>query len=107
MQAAKNDYILSSFNEGYDFFLEEMGTMCWAYEQAEILLNKLIEQNKVNLNDGIAVIKEIVEKAQKSQEKLQNLFYDSMQIYFSGYKTQIEELQQRVDELTKKIVKEQ
>lgn len=105
MQEAKKA-AFSPFNEGYAYFLEAIGTVCWAQEQAEALINKLAEQNRINRNDGMTVIKEIVEQTKKNQEKLQGLIYDGMNAYFSGYKSQIDELQKRVDELSKKIGKE-
>jgi len=91
----------------WDMWLVGLGSVSWSQEQLDTMIKKYNEQIKIAREENIKVIEELVQQVKKNQMQMQNMIQDAVKaamenIEIPNFNT-LEELQKKVDELSKKV----
>lgn len=94
-------------SEIWNYWLAGMSTFIWSQEQAENILARAIEQNRITREDSKRITDEFIQQTKQNQLQLQDIVNANIKSYISAMKiptqTIIDELKQQIDDLVKKI----
>lgn len=91
----------------WDMWLVGLGSVSWSQEQLDTMIKKYNEQIKIVREENIKVIEELVQQVKKNQMQMQNMIQDAVKaamenIEVPNFNT-LDDLQKKVDELSKKV----
>ncbi|MDI9447930.1 MAG: phasin family protein [Bacillota bacterium] len=91
----------------WDMWLVGLGSVSWSQEQLDTMIKKYNEQIKIAREENIKVIEELVQQVKKNQMQMQNMIQDAVKaamenIEVPNFNT-LDDLQKKVDELSKKV----
>ncbi|NLT19491.1 MAG: phasin family protein [Syntrophomonadaceae bacterium] len=91
----------------WDMWLVGLGSVSWSQEQFDTMIKKYNEQVKIARDENIKVIEELIQQVKKNQTQMQNMVQEAVKaamenIEIPNFNT-LEELQKKVDELSKKV----
>lgn len=89
------------------YWQANLNTLSWSQEEAERLLLKVVEQQKLTREDAKRVMEESLSQIKKNQDQLLKLIKegveDSLTTFGIPTQAQISELSKKIDELTGKL----
>jgi polyhydroxyalkanoate synthesis regulator phasin len=91
----------------WDSWMQSVGMMAWAGEQAEKMVGTWMEQGRVSREEGLRLQREMVEQARRNQTELQNLIAKTVQEQTETFRTtmqqQMDDLRRRIDEMNAEL----
>lgn len=89
------------------YWQANLNTFAWSQEEAEKLLVKMIDQQKLTREDAKRVMEESLTQIKKNQDQLLKLIMEGVEASFTTFglptQAQISELSKKIDELTRKL----
>ena len=90
----------------WDMWLVGLGSMSWTQEQFDTMLKKYLEQSKIAREENSQVIDELMKQVKNNQVQIQKMIQEAVNAAMETAKpaySYFEELNKKVEELTKKV----
>ena len=91
----------------WDMWLVTLGSMSWTQEQVENLIKRYLEQRKVARDEITKLVEELMSQAKKNNQQMQKMMQEAINasmenVEFPSF-NYFEELNKRVEDLSKKV----
>lgn len=88
-------------------WLNMLGTVCWAQDQGERILNEWKQLGQMSREEGVALMTRLAHQVRQNQEEMQRWIDSSVKMSLAAFtpptRTQVEELARKVEELSRKV----
>jgi len=91
----------------WDMLLVSMGSISWTQEQAENMVKKYMEQNKLAREENMKLMEQVLEQVKKNQMEIQKMVQEAVKISFENANWEninvFSEMNKKINELAKKV----
>ena len=88
-------------------WLNMLGTVCWAQDQGERILNEWVQLGQMSREESLALMTRLARQVRQNQEEMQRWIDSSVKMSLAALtpptRAQVEELARKVEELSQKV----